>query len=80
MWVKHFILKFSTSVLVSEGLMVVDRSRKLTDFKLSLVFNLFHIATHFAVQFNLTTLSKNFQSGITYVLQLLLHVIENRKD
>jgi len=70
MWAKHFILKFSTSVLVSEGLMVADRSRKLTNFKLTLVFNLFHTATHFAAQFNLTTLSKNFQSGITYVLQL----------
>jgi len=50
--------------------MVADRSRKLTDFKLTLVFNLFHTATHFAAQFNLTTPSKNFQSGITYVLQL----------
>jgi len=29
-----------------------------------MVFNLFHAATHFATQFNLTTPSENLQSGI----------------
>jgi len=44
----------------------------------TVVFNLFHTATHFATQFNLTTLFKKFP--VMYMKSSCVCTIENHND